>query len=307
MKKKLTMSLVKRKTIDSEESESELEQITDISLKKHKKQKNLKVPGGILVPASSKTSLFCDGINEELIQRIRSYLNMCVSTSKQVIDLLCESGHMKKASDTIYQIPELVNQMCRFNNIYFKNVMLYRSKKQLFEPLWYTIVIETSCLYVFIDETLYNEFCKFSFVPSLPVLINTGSFLLDQFDSDAFDSEKFEVSTAIEKVIVACDHLTQHIINEIYGQKIDNSNLIINGINGIHDNWTEHGTTLHSMFELFVTIKKEKTKEFLSILSPFSSSPIFHSLSSSSFSTTNTTTLNCIASASPSFPAISNL
>ncbi|ABO45346.1 unknown [Gryllus bimaculatus nudivirus] len=289
------MSLVKRKTIPESESESELSDNAIVKYK-NKKQKNIKVPGGILQPTTPGTSsIFCDNVNREVIQRIRSYLNMCISTSKQIIDLLCDSGNINKASDTVFQIPELINQMCRYNNIYFKNVLLYKSKKQLFEPLWYTIVIETSCLYVFIDESLYNEFCKFSFVPSLPVLINTGSFLVDQFNSDAFDSDKFNVPTCVEKVIVACDHLTQHIINDIYGKKIDNSDILLNGINGIHDNWTEHGTTLHSMFELFVSTKKEKTKEYHSILSPFSSSPIYHSSALST--TTNTTTLlNCISS-----------
>jgi hypothetical protein len=202
-------------------------------------KKKKKRAHGEIVPSATITKIS----KSEIGSRIRAYLDVLYGS------IFCAAGI---SSSVTRAIPDVVSNILRYNNIYFKRVNLYETSVELFEPIWYDYDIRTGNLNLFFNDLLVTRFCnKRSTLNILsaelydlrlhkgdPAFLPSTSNILKADDSSVFNCA------------VLCDHIAQHIIDDLLGSKGGESE-------SIHAHFGNNGITLHSIFNITMMVVKE--------------------------------------------------
>lgn len=195
-------------------------------------------------------------IDGKLTWYIRQYLDMAISSalfamaSIENIPIPSNSGTGKNRigyKDITAAIPGTIYNMLRYNGFQFTNIGFYPKSVELYEPIWYTLNTKTNSLMLFINEPMINEFCTKNTNDDEFVIIEPAPIKLSEYNLqfDNLKQEKQKVLPAAIKLMILCDHVTQHILSELY-----NPNIPIAAKLHDHQYFRKHGTTLHSMFKL---------------------------------------------------------
>lgn len=177
-------------------------------------------------------------LSEEMTLKIRRYLDMLLGSVLIEARRLVGNGH----SMTMYAIPNVVCDILEYNNLRFATVKFALTKHQLFEPIDY--VIDQSTLTLVVNESMYNEYCLTN--NSGTVIFPSGLIPIDRYNPPETDPSLGEINYPVIRCAIACDHVAQHILYDVYGRNQDRP-----ATAGIHEYWTDvDATTLHSMFRI---------------------------------------------------------
>lgn len=154
-------------------------------------------------------------------------------------------------------IPICVDSILSHNRIYFSSITINEApySVEMFEPIWYHIDVRRNALSLFYSKLHMHEFTtNSSSNTNVPVYHGTGQLSLEKFDPPYVHERVIDcdIGPAVINCLVLCDHVSQHIINEILCP--------MTKMQSIHDpQWNKVGCTLHSFLEL--TIIKDSTPE----------------------------------------------
>lgn len=171
---------------------------------------------------------------------IRAYLDVLLSSVLiEKINLAARNKHQSELA-----IPNVVNNILRYNNIAFATVRMSTTNIALPEPLWYEIDVLNNRLQLYIYQPMYDSFCMT--LSDHPVILSSGIVPLDRYDPpEHCPIANSTVDSATINCAVVCDHLAQHVISEVLGpRKAEGAS--------IHERYNERGCTLHSMFDITV-------------------------------------------------------
>lgn len=244
----------KRKPIDDYESDESSGDIMP------EKSSALELPGGTaksLNPYESNCK--GSGVGEaprELVYNIRKYLDILLSSAVLEAKYLTSSEVNKPNS--IYAIPGIVSSILEYNNIAFKTIKYCITRSELFEPVWYTYSVRKNELILYINESMYEEFCSKN--SRDPVIFTSGIVPVEVFNPYETNPDTNNMLEAsIIHCAIASDHVAQHIISDLYGSNPASCA-------DIHDKFGEVGTTLHSMFYLEKSCSKIPKHEYSNYL-----------------------------------------
>lgn len=246
-------------TTTTTENEDETEEPISADIVTNK----IQLPGGVASLASAIDQVpehFSIGeMPQALVTRIRFYVDILFSSvmleSRRIINTVSKP-------DSSLAIPGVVTSILQYNNIEFRTIRYRITKLDLPEPVWYTIDIKRNELIIYINEAMYNDFCAKS--NELKVNFTSGSIPLHLHNPISNRTPDVPIDWPMIHCAIAADHVAQHIITDLF---ITNKNRYAD----IHERFTEHGTTLHSIFKLEQICKQQHTIEFnnyLSINSP---------------------------------------
>lgn len=203
------------------------------------------VRGAIIVrEAENVTATVCDEydpsniLDPRLSFYIRTYLDVLLSSVLiEKINLAARNKHQSELA-----IPNVVDNILRYNNIAFSTVRMSTTNIALPEPLWYEIDVLNNRLQLYIYQPMYDSFCMT--LSDHPVILSSGIVPLDRYDPpEHCPIANSTVDSATINCAVVCDHLAQHVISEVLGpRKAEGAS--------IHDRYNERGCTLHSMFDI---------------------------------------------------------
>lgn len=197
-------------------------------------------------------------LDDKLTWYIRQYLDMAMSSALYAM-AFSENTHLQFPStmsekkkyigskDITAAIPGTVYNMLRYNGCQFANIGFYPASVDLPEPIWYSINTESNSLVLFVNESMIDSFCRKPSINSDLVQIEPGAIKLSSYnllqDNIANDLQRF--IPAARKLVILCDHVSQHIISEIHNPNIPKASKL-------HDPqfFSRTGTTIHSMFKL---------------------------------------------------------
>lgn len=210
----------KRKRYDDTSDEEEEEDMIG---------RQLKLRGGsaTVVPSSQDY----DSTQHIVAKQVRNYLDVVFNSMVlAAID----------AANTFHMIPDIVDAILKYNNVYFKDVYMIETKAVLFEPLWYYIDVKNFSLVLFLNKrNYYNATLQ---LPFRPVIYSSGYLDVKQFnpyEEYKVHQEWFENNKdTFIRLAVLCDRVAHLILREM-DPRIPRS-----------DNVTPSGTTFHSMFEI---------------------------------------------------------
>lgn len=171
---------------------------------------------------------------------IRAYLDVLLSSVLiEKINLAARNKHQSELA-----IPNVVDNILRYNNIAFSVVRMSTTNIALPEPLWYEIDVINNRLQLYIYQPMYDSFCMT--LSDHPVILSSGIVPLDRYDPpEHCPIANSTVDSATINCAVVCDHLAQHVISEVLGpRKAEGAS--------IHERYNERGCTLHSMFDITV-------------------------------------------------------
>lgn len=145
--------------------------------------------------------------------------------------------------DSLYAVPNIVDAILKYNNIAFSSVILYRTKTELIEPIWYDIDLPNNELRLFAN-TNSRQFARQ--MNNYPVVMSSGIIPVERYNPYMPNPIIDNIDIATIHCAVTCDHVAQHIIDEVFDPEppADGAD--------IHDRFARHGTTLHSMFDITV-------------------------------------------------------
>lgn len=228
---------------------------------KSKQESNLKLPGGI-AKSVNKYEFKClgSGVGEApraVVNHIRNYLDILINSA--VLEAKYITSSEVDRANSLLAIPGIVSAILEYNNISFKTIKYCVTRVDLFEPVWYTYNIAKNELILYINESMYEEFCSKN--NNDPVIFTSGIIPIEIFNPYETNPE-VEILQSNKQIIhcaIASDHVAQHIINDLYGgNKASCSD--------IHHKFNEIGTTLHSMFHIERTCTKMPKKEYSNYL-----------------------------------------
>lgn len=206
-----------------------------------------KVPGGKIEPGPS----IRDCVPDEISFRVRAYLDVLLgATSIEKLRLATTMYSVNGSSsvngdnahrDSQYAIPNIVDAILKYNNITFGSVVLYRTKIELIEPIWYDIDIPNNELRLFVNT---NSRLFPRHMTDYPVVMASGIIPVERYNPYAPNPTIDNIDIATIHCAVTCDHVAQHIIDDILDTepKAEGAD--------IHDRFGRCGTTLHSMFDI---------------------------------------------------------
>lgn len=241
-------------TEDDEDDIIEVHNDKNFGKKKRKNNESIELPGGIAIRdllANNKNnkkfkSQICE-VPNDIAKWIRLYLNHLFGA----MWLQVQSLALQNKLSSVYAIPGIVCAILEYNNLFFRTIKYTIVKRQLIEPIWYSYSISKNELKLYIDEYLYDEYCIKN--GDKPVLFTSGVVPLQIFNLYKPEFNQ-EINLPMIHCALACDHVSQHIISDIM-----NPNKI--ACADIHENFTNIGTTLHSMFvieRIFTTVPKKE-------------------------------------------------
>lgn len=232
----------KGRNCDNDDCDVGIERVSEKESFIRRDEKN----GKIILPGGYARRLH-DEMPDNVNYNVRAYLDALFG------------GIMLQASvvsDNLRAIPTVVSVALGYNNIYFKNVEMRKTNVIMPEPIWYSIDLADNALTLYVDESMYNEYC--SVLSDVPVTWCGGALRVDRYNPLKTDRRLVsEMDSAKIKCAVACDHVAQHIIHELmnpdYSERAE-----------LHENWTRYGTTLHSMIDLELVLSNECASSSLS-------------------------------------------
>lgn len=192
----------------------------------------LTLPGGYAHTAVN------DEASDVIAFRVRAYLDELFGT---IMLQVKESNHCFDA------IPVVVKAVLNYNNIQFTTIDLYKTGVHIPEPLWFKFELEKKRLILYLNESMYNEYCTATATPDVPVVWSSGHVMVDKYNPYCAQPEVSEVDDAKIKCAVVCDHVAQHIIHRYYNETPLTANTELH-----EGGWTRFGTTLHSMLNIEV-------------------------------------------------------
>lgn len=204
----------------------------------------LQLPGGRAHTKTSSGRTLSDEVPDAIAYGVRAYLDELFGTIMLQV---------RESNDSVAAIPIVVHNILRYNNIHFDDVELYVTPVALPEPLWFTYEVAKSRLSLFLNETMYKDYCADNSCSDVPVVWSGGHALVDRYNPYGSHPEVSELETAKIKCALVCDHVAQHIIHRYYyhdgGDDDDGPPPTAN--TGLHEGrWTRHGVTLHSMLDI---------------------------------------------------------
>lgn len=255
------------------------------------------------------TPMIRGALDDKLTWYMRQYLDMAMSSALFAMASIEDTHFSPTASslskgskktrigyrDITAAIPGTVYNILRYNGFQFDNIGFYPKSVDIHEPIWYLINIRNNSLVLFINESMINEFCATAVGSSSIsttgnndhlVVIEPNDIKLSaynlQLGAIKRDQERF-IPAAI-KLMILCDHVSQHILSELYNPNIPQAAKIHD-----HQYFRKCGTTLHSMLKLTQYVSQNTKNSF------FSSTPA--SSSASLLQTTNLITNQCASAA----------
>lgn len=203
-----------------------------------------RMPGGGRIVKRVDDSKVRDCVPDEIAFRIRAYLDMLfgVATIEKIRIYMGFSSADRSNRDSMYAVPTIVDAILKYNNIAFGSVVLYITKVDLIEPIWYDIDLPNNTLRLFVN----NDSRVFSRkMNDYPVVVTSGIIPLERYNPYETDSMTDSIDTATIHCSVMCDHVAQHIINDL---------LLANEPRAegadVHHQFGKVGTTLHSMLDI---------------------------------------------------------
>lgn len=201
-----------------------------------------------------------------ITQAIREYVDVVFGTA---------FIHAKDNCDINITFPFIIQNILQFNGILFERVSIYKINEELPEPLWFTytdnVYVDSSTSNTSFKSELvlyYNE----SMVRNMQKLNNTvhidsGIVPLDYFNPKFPTPLDINTYTpSLYNAVVLCDHVSQHIIYDIYSQLDEKQSVSTNNSTEscvdienkrrsrmnrpLHENWTKYGTTFSSMLKI---------------------------------------------------------
>lgn len=209
---------------------------------KRRRRDTINLPGGsgTLVPLENVINLTSSGMGEvprEVTHYIRDYIDILFSS----VTLEATQIMMSNKRESIRAIPGVVRAILEYNNISFSTITMSISKQILPEPIWYYYNVLKSTLNLFVCEQFYDDFCMRN--SSNPVVFTSGMIPIESLNPFETNPTMPGVDLAMMHCAIACDHVAQHIISDLMIPNKSNGS-------GIHEKFTDDGTTLHSMFKL---------------------------------------------------------
>ncbi|KAG8362529.1 GbNV_gp13-like [Fopius arisanus] len=202
-----------------------------------RKKKKIAVPGGEAIVNERSVKSKTGVLEPELTYFIRSYFDILFNSTTQS-KLILLSRNIEQSE---YAIPNIVANILQYNNIVFSKVTMSSSSIALPEPVWYDIDLPNSHLHLYLYSPMYDEFCvKLS---DNPVIMASGIIPIENYNPIDVHPQLRDIDTATINCSIVCDHVAQHIISDIFNPlKPDGAD--------IHAKYNEHGTTLHSIFDI---------------------------------------------------------
>lgn len=203
---------------------------------------------------------------EQFTLRIRDYLDMLMSST------LLEMVTIE-TNNVVFAMLGIVKAILNYNNILFKKYHMVKTQEILHEPVWYSINAIKNELTLYVNEEMYDNFCMTS-CNDKPIVFLNGHIDIEQYNPLSQPNHVPEIKFSVINLAIVSDHVSQHIITEVYNPKAK-YNL------NIHDGFRKYGVTLHSIFDLEVnSVQKQKIEynNFINFTSssvdnrPFSSS-----------------------------------
>lgn len=230
----------RKKHSNAEEREKEEDVTTEEE--EEEESSELLLPGGsaVIVPFKSSKCVG-SGIGEapkEIVKKLRAYLNVLfgavIIEAKNIIS-------MSNKQESFYAIPGVVDKILKYNKIMFKTIKLCITRVQTIEPVDYIFSISRSELILFVNEFIYDEVCIKDY--NRPVLFPGGILPIEMFNPFESSSPNIKLGRPFINCAVIADHVTTHIINDIYNEEIV-------PCADIHYDWKRYGLTLANMLEI---------------------------------------------------------
>lgn len=193
-----------------------------------------------------------------VVRNIRMYLDILFSsvlleakyilencdTGDEMREQLISGNSTESNKSSISAVPGVVSAILAYNNIEFKTVALAKTTVDIFEPIWYTYNVRQSKLILYINEYMYDAFCIKN--GDSHVLFTNGIVPIERYNPYETNKNVPSVNLAIVHCAILCDHVTQHILDELFASADDTTANCAD----LHEGFGKHGTTLHSMFHL---------------------------------------------------------
>lgn len=177
-----------------------------------------------------------DEASDAVAFRVRAYLDELFGT---IMLQVKESNHCFDA------IPVVVKAVLNYNNIQFATIDLYKTGVPIPEPLWFKFELEHKRLILYLNESMYNDYCTTTSTSDVPVVWSSGHVMVDKYNPYCAHPEVSELDDAKIKCAIVCDHVSQHIIHRYY-----NETPLVADTELHEGGWTRFGTTLHSMLSI---------------------------------------------------------
>lgn len=235
--KKSSTALSEKRAVESASS----------TVNKRKRATRDKIPGGEIEAAPSLK----DCVPDEIAFRIRTYLDVLLgatsieklrlATTMYNVSGIGSAANDREHRDSQYAIPNIVDAILKYNNIAFASVVLYRTKIELVEPIWYDIDLPNNELRLFVPA---NSRAFPRQITDYPVVMASGIVPVERYNPHAPNPAIDNIDIATIHCAVMCDHVAQHIIDELLDTEPKSEGA------DIHDRFGRNGTTLHSMFDI---------------------------------------------------------
>lgn len=181
---------------------------------------------------------------EQFTLRIRDYMDMLISST--LLEVVTT-----ESDDVVYAMLGIVKAILNYNNILFKTYHMIKTQEVLHEPVWYSINTIKNELTLYVNEEMYDNFCMTS-CNDKPIVFLNGHIDIQKLDPLTQPNNVPTIKFSVINLAIVSDHVSQHIITEVYNPKAK-YNL------NIHDGFKKYGVTLHSMFDLEVnSVQKQK-------------------------------------------------
>lgn len=215
--------------------------------KKKKKTKKIDLPGAVGFTNATNSSCFIT-VPEQVTKKIRRYIDLLYGTIayEQLSRLRNDTAN---SAHILTLVPNTVRAILDYNNIRFAGVLLKLTTVEIPEILWYDIDYPNRILYLYALKTMFENFCTTN--NNYDVMMETGFVPLEAYNPFSSPRE-VKITPALVKCAVMCDHLAQHVIDDVYRNScsLDERSVISGNGCTLHYNWTKHGITLHSIFSI---------------------------------------------------------
>lgn len=185
---------------------------------------------------------------------IRQYLDMAFSSALCAMAMseiaIPNTGRFIGCRDIAAAIPGTVYNILRYNGCQFSKIRFYSKSVALFEPIWYTMNLNSNHLELFINESMINQFCRKTnndteFVQIEPAITRLPNYNINLGEMQR-DIQNF--TSASIKLVILCDHVCQHILSDLHNRNIPKASKM-------HDPqfFCKFGTTINSMLKITQT------------------------------------------------------
>lgn len=202
-----------------------------------RRPKKIKLPGGMAIDVPGPDRSAVGQVQPEIAFYVRSYLDVLLGS------VVLEKMYLSSSARTLsseFAVPTAVHNILKYNNIMFSKVTMSVTKIAIPEPVWYDIDVADNRLHLYMNQAMYDDACRRS--AEHAVVMADGVIPLENYDPIETVPGS-HIDPAVVKCAVICDHVAQHIISDVLGpRKPDGAH--------IHDNYTNVGTTLHSMLDV---------------------------------------------------------